>query len=52
MGVRSAHAAGITTLAVNTGILKDNVLSDEGAIKVFPDTLSLFEQWTSIISYK
>jgi HAD superfamily hydrolase (TIGR01509 family) len=52
MGVRSAHAAGIPTLAVNTGILKDNVLSDEGAIKVFPDTLSLFEQWPSIISYK
>lgn len=52
MGVRSAYAAGITTLAVNTGILKDKDLSDEGALKVYPDTLSLCEQWPSIINCK
>jgi len=52
LGVRSAHAAGIITLAVNTGILHDKVLSDEGAFKVFSSTSALFEQWPSIISYK
>lgn len=49
MGVQSAFAAGIITLAVNTGILKDEVLLAEGAIKVFPDTNKLLLYWPEII---
>ena len=36
MGVRSAVGAGIFTLAVNTGLLPDTALLDEGASLVFP----------------
>ncbi|SMO76340.1 haloacid dehalogenase superfamily, subfamily IA, variant 3 with third motif having DD or ED [Saccharicrinis carchari] len=42
LGVRSSKAAGITTIAVNTGVLKDEVLSNEGADIVLPDTRSLY----------
>ncbi|MCW3807815.1 HAD family hydrolase [Plebeiibacterium marinum] len=42
LGVESAKAAGIPTIAVNTGILKAEVLADAGADIVFPDTKSLF----------
>ncbi len=42
LGVRSAKAAGITTIAVNTGVLEDEVLAKEGADLVLPDTASLF----------
>jgi HAD superfamily hydrolase (TIGR01509 family) len=41
LGVRSAKAAGITTIAVNTGILKEEDLSREGADIVLPDTVTL-----------
>ncbi len=43
LGVRAAKAAGITTIAVNTGVLKDADLSNEGADIVLPDTVTLFE---------
>lgn len=42
LGVRSAKAAGITTIAVNTGILEEEVLAKEGADIVLPDTKSLY----------
>ncbi len=42
LGVRSAKAAEITTIAVNTGVLEDKVLADEGADIVLPNTKSLF----------
>jgi len=45
LGVESARRAGIFTIAVNTGPLKDKELSDSGAHIVLPDTQSLLEQW-------
>ena len=41
LGVRAAKTAGITTIAVNTGVLEDAVLEDEKADIVLPDTKSL-----------
>ena len=41
LGVRSAVAAGISTIAVNTGILHDSDLSAEGSIAVLPDMYAL-----------
>jgi HAD superfamily hydrolase (TIGR01509 family) len=41
LGVRSAKAAGITTIAVNTGVLKKEDLTREGADVVLPDTATL-----------
>ena len=43
MGVRSAVAAGIFTIAVNTGLLPDSALSDEGADLVFDSMKELAE---------
>lgn len=48
MGVESAVAAGIFTVAVNTGPLPDKVLSDAGANIVFPSMESLFENWEEL----
>ncbi len=45
LGVRSAKAAGITTIAVNTGILEDELLLKEGADVVLPDTEALFKMF-------
>ncbi len=52
LGVQSARAAGITTIAVNTGILDDSVLLTEGASVVFPNTMALLEKWPEIIKAK
>lgn len=41
LGVRAAKAADITTIAVNTGVLENQVLADEGADIILPDTKSL-----------
>lgn len=41
MGVESAVAAGIFTIAVNTGPLPDKVLLDAGAHLLYPDMVSL-----------
>jgi HAD superfamily hydrolase (TIGR01509 family) len=41
LGVQSAVAAGIYTIAVNTGPLPDKVLSDAGANIVFPSMMAL-----------
>jgi beta-phosphoglucomutase-like phosphatase (HAD superfamily) len=43
LGVQSAVAAGIYTIAVNTGPLPDKVLLDAGADIVFPSMLALSE---------
>ncbi|GAF05085.1 HAD family hydrolase [Saccharicrinis fermentans] len=42
LGVQSAKAAGVTTIAVNTGVLEDEVLVEAGADIVLPDTSSLY----------
>lgn len=45
LGVQSAKAAGIFTIAINTGILKDEVLENAGADVVLPNALSLKKWW-------
>jgi beta-phosphoglucomutase len=49
LGVESACAAGIATIAVNTGILKAEVLSEAGAIAVFTGTQHLLEHWSEVL---
>lgn len=44
LGVRAGKAAGLFTVAVNTGILPDSALADEGADRVFPNMAALL-QW-------
>lgn len=44
LGIQSAVAAGIYTIAVNTGPLPDKVLSDTGANLVFPSMTALSEK--------
>lgn len=45
LGVQAAVAAGIFTIAVNTGPLDDKVLSDAGASIVFPSMQALADAW-------
>ena len=45
MGVESAKAAGIYTIAVNTGKLADKVLTNAGADELFADTKTLFKSF-------
>ena len=45
LGVRSAVAAGLFTVAVNTGVLDAKELEDEGAQVVLPDMASLLEYY-------
>ena len=49
LGIESAKAAGITTLAVNTGPLPDNVLLNAGADRIFPDMKTLASSIEQII---
>lgn len=49
LGIESAKAAGIITIAVNTGILKDEILHLAGADMVLPGTNQLFTIWSSIL---
>lgn len=48
MGVRAGVAAGIFTVAVNTGPLPDQVLLDEGAHLLLPSMQALSDQWASL----
>lgn len=48
LGVRAAKAAGIYTIAVNTGILDDEDLLAEGADLVFPSMEALAEAWPTL----
>ena len=41
LGVRAGKAAGLFTIAVNTGILPDEALTAEGADRVFPNMTAL-----------
>lgn len=44
-GVESAVAAGVFTIAVNTGPLPDKVLADAGADIIFPSMEALYLSW-------
>ena len=50
LGVRAGVAAGIYTIAVNTGPLADKVLLDAGASILFPTMISLSEAWKDLLS--
>ena len=47
LGVRSAKAAGIITIAVNTGVLKDEILANEGADIILLNTTELYSYITN-----
>ena len=49
LGVRAAVAAGIRTIAVNTGPLDEKLLLDEGASWLFPSMSALAEGIDAII---
>lgn len=49
MGIKAAVAAGIFTIAVNTGPLPDSVLLDEGANLLYSDMKSLADDWKNIM---
>lgn len=48
LGVEAAHAAGIFTIAVNTGPLPDSLLLDAGADILLSGMLSLCDEWEKI----
>lgn len=48
LGVRAGVAAGIFTIAVNTGPLKDEVLLNEGANLLFPSMQEFCNHWEEI----
>lgn len=49
LGVRAGVAAGIFTVAVNTGPLPDKALADEGANLVFPSMPAFRDAWDELI---
>lgn len=49
LGVEAAVAAGIFTIAINTGPLSDNVLSDAGADIVLPSMEALYNNWDNYV---
>lgn len=48
LGVQAGVAAGIFTIAVNTGPLDDKVLLDAGADLLYPDMTVLAEDWDNL----
>ena len=48
LGVTAGVAAGLFTIAANTGPLKDNVLSEAGASLVFPSMQALCDEWEKL----
>ena len=48
LGVQAARAAGIFTIAVNTGPLKDEVLREAGANLVLPSVQYLADNWDTL----
>ena len=50
LGVRAAVAAGIFTIAVNTGPLPDEALTSEGANLVFAKMTDLRDAWEVLLS--
>ena len=49
LGVQAAVAAGVFTIAVNTGPLPDSALLDEGANLLFPSMQALSDAWQSLL---
>jgi beta-phosphoglucomutase-like phosphatase (HAD superfamily) len=49
LGVQAAKAAGLFTIAVNTGPLPDGVLLEAGADLLFPSMQTLCEQWEQLM---
>ena len=49
LGVQAAKAAGLLTIAVNTGPLPDKVLLEAGADLLFPSMQALYEQWDELM---
>lgn len=49
LGVQAAVAAGIFTIAVNTGPLPDQCLTDAGANRLFHSMTELADQWETIM---
>ena len=45
LGVEAAVAAGIFTVAVNTGPLPDNVLTEAGADRIYPSLQAMADDW-------
>ena len=48
LGVTAGVAAGLFTIAANTGPLRDSVLSDAGASLVFPSIQALCDEWNNL----
>lgn len=48
LGIRSGVAAGIFTIAVNTGLLSDEILFQEGANVIFPSMDYFADNWNQI----
>lgn len=48
LGVTAGVAAGLFTIAANTGPLRDSVLSDAGASLVFPSIQALCDEWDNL----
>jgi len=51
MGVLSAKAAGLFTIAVNTGPIDHEVLIDAGADLVFQNIVDLIDKWPNILGH-
>jgi len=51
MGVESAVAAGIFTIAINTGILEEFILEQSGASVVYPDMAALDRRWDELYEF-
>ena len=49
LGVRASVAAGIFTVAVNTGPLPESALLDEGANILFPSMQALADEWRMFV---
>ena len=51
LGVESANAAGIFTIAVNTGNLEEFILEKSGANVVYPAMETLYRKWDDFYEY-
>ena len=50
MGIQAGVAAGIFTIAVNTGPLDDRILLDAGAELLYPDMTALAKDWDNLMN--
>lgn len=50
MGIESAKVAGIYTIALNTGVLKDEVLLNCGCDELYSDTVSFSKKWIEMLN--